>query len=77
MKKLKMQIRVVIVSGISSLLAGLFAHLALTDIYHGETDVTMEWSVVRISAVVFATFIGASLVVLTRALKWLDEQQEV
>ena len=69
MKNLKMQIRVVIVLGILSLLAGLFAHLALTDIYHGEVDVTLEWSIVRISAVVFAAFIGASLFTLIRALK--------
>ena len=69
MKNLKMQIRVVIVLGILSLLAGLFAHLALTDIYHGEADVSLEWSIVRICAVVFAAFIGASLFTLIRALK--------
>jgi hypothetical protein len=69
MKNLKMQIRAVIVLGIVSLLAGLFAHLALTDIYHGEVDVTLEWGVVRVCAVVFAAFVGASLFTLIRALK--------
>lgn len=69
MINLKMQIRMVIVLGILSLLAGLFAHLALTDIYHGEADVTLEWSIVRICAVVFVAFIGASLFTLIRVLK--------
>ena len=64
-----MLIRVVIVLGILSLLAGLLAHLALTDIYHGEADVTLEWSIVRICTVVFFAFIGASLFTLIRALK--------
>ena len=69
MKNLRLQIRVVIALGVVALLAGLFAHLALTDIYHGEADVTLEWSVVRICAVVFAAFVGGSLFTLTRALK--------
>jgi hypothetical protein len=72
MKNLKMQIRVVIVLGILSLLAGLFAHLALTDIYHGEKDVTLEWSIVRVCAVVFAAFVCASLFALIRTLKVIE-----
>ena len=69
MKNLKMQIKLVIVLGILSLLAGLFAYLALTDIYHGEADVTLEWTILRICALVFVAFIGASLFTLIRALK--------
>ena len=69
MKNLKMQIKVLIVLGILSVLAGLLTHLALTDIYHGEADVTLEWNIVRVCAVVFAVFIGASLFTFIRALK--------
>ena len=48
MSNLKTQIRVTIVLGARSLLAVLIAHMALTDIYHGGVDVTLEWGVVRI-----------------------------
>jgi hypothetical protein len=71
MSNLKMQIRVTIVLGVFSLLAGLITHLALTDIYHGEADVTLEWSVVRICALVLLVFIGMALFTLRRALRKL------
>ena len=57
--------------GALSLVAGLFTHLALTDIYHGETDVTLEWNIVRVSALVWLAFIGMTLVTLGRALRTL------
>jgi hypothetical protein len=69
MKNLKTQIKIVIALGILSLLGGLLTHLALTGIYHGETDVTLEESLVRVCAVVFATFVGTSLLTLKRVLK--------
>ena len=47
--------------GVLSLLAGLITHLALTDIYHGEADVTLEWNIVRICALVLLVFIGTAL----------------
>jgi hypothetical protein len=71
MSNLKTQIRVTIVLGVFSLLAGLITHLALTDIYHGEADVTLEWSVVRICALVLLVFIGMALFTLRRALREL------
>jgi hypothetical protein len=71
MSNLKTQIRVTIVLGVFSLLAGLITHLALTDIYHGEADVTLEWSVVRICALVLLVFIGMALFILRRALREL------
>ena len=71
MSNLKTQIRVTIGLGALSLLAGLITHLALTDIYHGEVDVTLEWSMVRICAVVLLVFIGMALFTLRRALREL------
>jgi hypothetical protein len=72
MKTLKTQIWITIALGGLSLLAGLMTHLALTDIYHGEADVTLEWKVVRISALILLSFIGMALVTLVRALKALS-----
>lgn len=71
MSNLKTQIRVTIVLGVLSLLAVLITHLALTDIYHGEADVTLEWGVVRICALVLLVFIGMALLTLRRALREL------
>ena len=71
MSNLKTQIRVTIVLGALSLLAVLIAHLALTDIYHGEVDVTLEWSVVRICALVLLVFISMAMFTLRRALREL------
>lgn len=71
MGNLKTQIRVTIALGVLSLLAGSITHLALTDIYHGEADVTLEWSVVRICALVLLAFICMALFTLRRALREL------
>ena len=71
MSDLKTQIRVTIALGVLSLLAGLATLLALTDIYHGEADVTLEWNIVRICALVLLVFIGMALFTLRRALREL------
>jgi hypothetical protein len=71
MSNLKTQIRATIALGALSLLAVLIAHMALTDIYHGEVDVTLEWSVVRICALVLLVFISMALFTLRRALREL------
>ena len=72
MKNLKGQIRVAMALGALSLLGGVSSHLALTDIYHGEADVTLEWSVLRVCALIFLLFIGSALFTLGRALKVLS-----
>ena len=72
MNKLKIQIRVTVVLAALSLIAGFFAHLALTDIYHNEADVTLEWNIVRVCALVILTFIGTTLFTLNRTLKVLS-----
>ena len=67
MRNLKLQIAATIVLGSLSLIAGVFAHLALTDIYHGEADRLLEWRVVQLSALIVLAFIGTALFTLTRA----------
>jgi hypothetical protein len=42
--------------GLVSVLAILTALLALTDIYHQETDVSLEWNVVRVSFLIIMAF---------------------
>ena len=42
--------------GLVSVLAILTALLALTDIYHRETDVSLEWNVLRVSFLIIITF---------------------
>ena len=71
MDKLKNQIRGTMVLGTLALLAGIVGQLALTDIHHGEVDVTLEWSILRICALILLAFIGASMFTLRKAIKTL------
>jgi hypothetical protein len=68
MKNLKTQIKITMVLGILALVSGVFAHLALTDIFHLEADVSLEWSIVRGSAVILVLFIVVALITLRRSL---------
>lgn len=68
---LKKQIYFTVVLGALSLFAGVLSHLALTDIYHAETDVTLEWNVLRISALMFLIFIGFAIATFRRTLRKL------
>lgn len=67
MRTLKIQIAATMALGVLSLIAGLFTHLALTDIYHGEADASLEWKVVQLSALVVLVSIAMTLCTLTRA----------
>ncbi len=69
MIKLRTQIKVTMILGAIALLAGFASHLALTDIYHREADVTLEWNIVRVCALVFLVFIGSTMFTLWRALR--------
>ena len=67
----KNQIRLAMTLGVLTLVAGMLGHLALTDIYHAETDVTLEWNMLRLFAVVFLTFIGYTMFTLRKILRSL------
>ena len=71
MDKLKNQIRTTMVLGVLALLAGILGHLALTDIYHGDANVSLEWNILRICALILLAFIGSSLFTLGKTLKTL------
>ncbi len=72
MINIKTQISFVMVLGVLSLIAGCFSYLALTDIYHGESNVTLEWRIVRIAAVPILVFICSSLFTLNNARKLIS-----
>jgi hypothetical protein len=69
MNKVKQTIVITLSLGILSLVAMAFSHFALTDIVHGEADVSMEWTILRVTALVLLAFIGSSLFTLIRVLK--------
>jgi hypothetical protein len=72
MIELKKQIKITIGLGFTSLLTGFFSSLALTDIYHLEPDVTLEWAILQVNALVFIIFAVTALITLFRALKVVD-----
>jgi len=67
--ELKTLARVSLILGVVSLLAVGVSHLALTDIYHGETDTSQEWRALQISAGVILAFQISALVTLWRFLR--------
>ena len=52
--------------GCFSSLGVLLMFLALTDIYHGEADVTLEWMIVRLAFGAIVAFHIAGLLALSR-----------
>jgi hypothetical protein len=55
--------------GVLSLLAVVASHLALTDIYHAEGDLALEWSVLRVCAAIIVSFQVLTLLTLGRLLR--------
>jgi hypothetical protein len=45
------------------------ASLALTDIYHGEADVTAEWQVVRVAFLLSAVFHVVAVIAALKGLR--------
>jgi hypothetical protein len=52
-----------------ALLAVATGHLALTDIYHAEGDVSLEWNVLRVCFGIIVVSQIATLITLTRVLQ--------
>ncbi len=69
MSKIKKYSIVTMILSVFSFLALIGSHLALTDIYHGGEDLSLEWSVLRIAAVIFLAFIGSTIFTLKQVLK--------
>ncbi len=58
-----------------SIFALMFSHLALTDIYHGGEDVSLEWWFLRIAALIFMAFITSTIITLRHVLH-LNSKEE-
>ena len=64
----KYAVTTLILSGLS-ILALVLSHLALTDIYHGGENLVLEWSLLRIAAIVFIAFITSTIFTMKQVLK--------
>jgi hypothetical protein len=69
MKNLKTQIKISFWMGMLTIPAAAAAHLALTDISHMEPDLTLEWSVLQVCALVIAAFTVMAMITLRRVYK--------
>ena len=69
MSDLRLLARVSLALAVASLLAMPFAHLALTDIAHGDGNLRAEWLAVQISAAVIAASVIAAAVTAFRVLR--------
>ena len=59
--------------GVASVFALVLCALALTDIYHGEADVRLEWWIVRVGFLVVVLFTFAVLVTLGKVRRIFQE----
>ena len=68
MQDLQRRARVVYTLCVAALIAGAVAHLALTDIWHGESDVRAEWLAVQVASLVILGALVASVQLVRRIL---------
>ena len=59
---LRVASRVSLWLGILSVLAVVVANLALQDIYHGEPDLTLEWTALRVAFLIIVVFHAFALI---------------
>ncbi len=66
---LKRAARISLALGVLSVLAVLVSHLALTDISHGEADLSLEWTVLQVCFVAIVVFQASALMTLSRVIR--------
>jgi hypothetical protein len=69
MKSLREWIKLSFALGILSLIAVIACHLALTDIWHGEGDLSLEWRILQASFAVIILFQATTLLTLGRLIR--------
>jgi len=74
MPSIRKSVLVSLALGALSLVAVALSHLALTDIYHGEGDLALEWRVLQVSALVIVAFQVVALATLGRLARRLPER---
>lgn len=70
MKNLQPLIRMSIALGVLSLIALAISFLALTDIRHGESDLSLEWKFLNLAALILLMYIFSGVVTLFRVLRF-------
>ena len=76
MKKLRIWATVSLTLGILAMVVLLVSVAALTDIYHGEEDVTIEWTFLRLAFGVIFFLIVATIICTTLVLKHFRERNK-
>jgi hypothetical protein len=76
MKKLRIWATVSLTLGILAMVVLLVAVAALTDIYHGQEDVTAEWMFLRLAFGVVFFLIVATIICTTLVLKYFRERDK-
>ena len=76
MKKLRIWARIALTLGILALLVLFLMHLALTDIYHGEDDVSLEWTILRLGFFVIFFLIVATFMCTGLVLKYFRDREK-
>lgn len=71
MTQLRRAVQLSLLLGGLSILAMVVSGLALTDIGHGEADLTLEWGVLRAALLVIVLFQISALVTLGRVVRVL------
>ena len=61
--------RMSIALAILSLVAMCFSYVALNDIAYQEADLSMEWAVLRVTALIILMFVALATVTLRRVLR--------
>ncbi len=69
MNKIKQYAVVALILSVISIVALILSHLALTDINHGEQNLTLEWTILQVSATIFLVFIVSTILTLIKVLK--------
>ncbi|MCJ7483487.1 MAG: hypothetical protein MUO31_11030 [Thermodesulfovibrionales bacterium] len=65
----KRQVGIAFILGIASLVAVFISLLALSDIYHGESDLRSEWMALRVSFAVIFIFQVFALITFWRMIR--------
>lgn len=75
MKKLRIWAAISLTLGIAGLIFLFLSFLALTDIFHGEEDASLEWTLLRLSFLVIFLLIVATFVCTGLVLKYFRDKE--
>jgi len=75
MKKLRIWATISLTLAILGLASLFLSHAALTDIYHGEKDANLEWTLLRLALLVILLLIVATIVCTRLVLKYFRDKE--